>query len=257
MSNKLKKAPQSYRQRKYRQIPVADGMRSCLVQVRETDLQIMAPVDVAEAATHLLIQERNRLENYISHHREFLDALQPLADDPTAPVLVREMLKAGLAAGVGPMAAVAGVIAEQVGTGLLERQDCDEVVVENGGDIFLQRQKDCTVAIYAGESPLSYRIGIRLPVAMMPSGVCTSSGTVGHSLSAGKADSVTVVASSTALADAAATSLGNVVGKGGDIGRALELAAEISGLSGVVIVVGEELGAWGEIELVETGETLS
>jgi ApbE superfamily uncharacterized protein (UPF0280 family) len=113
------------------------------------------------------------------------------------------------------------------------------------------------VAIYAGESPLSYRIGIRLPAAMMPAGVCTSSGTVGHSLSAGKADSVTVVAASTALADAAATRIGNEVGNGCDIGRALELAAEISGLSGVVIVVGEELGAWGEIELVETGKTFS
>ena len=90
MSNKLKKDPRSYRRRKYRQIPVTEGMRSCLVQVRETDLQIMAPVDVIEAATHLLIQERNRLENYIAWHREFLEALQPLADDPTAPALFEE-----------------------------------------------------------------------------------------------------------------------------------------------------------------------
>jgi ApbE superfamily uncharacterized protein (UPF0280 family) len=217
----------------------------------------MAPVDVTEAATNLVIEARNSLENYICRHRVFLDALHPLDDDPSAPFLAREMLKVGMLAGVGPMAAVAGVIAEYVGRGLLERRDCDEVVVENGGDIFLQRRKDCTAAVFAGESPLSYRIGIRLPAGLMPVGVCTSSGTIGHSLSMGKADSVTVVAPSTALADATATRLGNEVGKSGDMGRALELAARIDGLSGVLIVVGEELGAWGEIELVETGSNFS
>jgi ApbE superfamily uncharacterized protein (UPF0280 family) len=257
MSNKRKKNPQSYRERKYRAIPSLEGLHPCQVKVRETDLQIMAPVDVADEATHLVIEARNSLESYISRHRDFLDALQPLVDDPTAPFLAREMIKAGMLAGVGPMAAVAGVIAEYVGRGLLERQDCDEIVVENGGDIFLQRQKDCTAAIYAGESPLSYRIGIRLPASLMPVGVCTSSGTIGHSLSMGKADSVTVVAPSTALADAAATRLGNEVSKSGDMGRALALAAKIDGLSGVLIVVGEELGAWGEVELVETGSSFS
>jgi ApbE superfamily uncharacterized protein (UPF0280 family) len=251
MSNKRKKAPQSYRQRKYRTIPALDGLRSYEVQVRETDLQIMAPVDVADVATHMVIQGRNMLESYISRQPGFLEALQPLADDPSAPPLVREMLRAGLIAGVGPMAAVAGVIAEYVGRGLLELEDCDEVVVENGGDIFLQREKDCTAAIYAGESSLSYRIGIRLPASLMPVGVCTSSGTIGHSFSMGKADSVTVVAPSTALADAAATRLANVVGKDGDIGRALDLAEKIVGLRGVIIVVGDELGAWGQVELVE------
>jgi ApbE superfamily uncharacterized protein (UPF0280 family) len=148
------------------------------------------------------------------------------------------------------MAAVAGVIAEYVGRGLLKRADCDEVVVENGGDIFMQRQKDCLAAIFAGESPLSYRVGIRIPARDMPLGICTSSGTVGHSLSLGQADSVTVIAHSTALADATATRLGNEVGRAGDLGPALKLAAEIPGLTGVVIVIGEELGAWGQVELV-------
>ena len=257
MANKRKKAPHSYREREYRTIPVTDGLLSYQVKVRETDLQIMAPIEVTEAATNLVIQARNSLESYISRQRNFLEALHPLADDPTAPFLVREMLKAGSSAGVGPMAAVAGVIAEYVGKGLMELEGCNEVVVENGGDIFLHRQKDSTVAIYAGESPLSYRIGIRLAAAKMPAGICTSSGTIGHSLSLGRADSVTVVAPSTALADAAATRLGNSVSKSGEMDQALELAENIDGLDGVLIVVGEELGAWGEIELVETGKTFS
>lgn len=251
MSGKRKKPPEAYRERTYRKILEPGTLRSSQVRVRETDLQILAPLDVTEAATHLVVQYRNQLENYLARHPGFLDALAPLADDFTAPPMVRAMLKAAIAAGVGPMAAVAGAIAESVGRGLLRLDGCDEVVVENGGDIFMRRHGDCIAAIYAGESPLSYRIGLRVMAQAMPIGICTSSGTVGHSLSLGRADSVTVTASATALADAAATRLGNEVGKGGDIGPALELAAKIPGLSGVVIVVGEELGAWGRIDLVK------
>lgn len=251
MVRKLKKSPESYRERKYRKIADPGGLRSCQVKIRETDLQIHASVDVRAEASHLLVQYRTQLENYIARCPGFVTALSPLEDDPTAVPLVREMLRAGQAADVGPMAAVAGVIAEYVGRGLLARSDCEEVVVENGGDIFMQRQNDCTVAIFAGESSLSYRVGIRILARDMPLGICTSSGTVGHSLSLGRADSVTVIAGSTALADAAATRLGNGVAKAGDIGPALKLAAKIPGLTGVVIVLGEELGAWGQVELVK------
>ncbi|MEN8134047.1 MAG: UPF0280 family protein [Thermodesulfobacteriota bacterium] len=251
MSRKRKNPPESYRDRKYRKIPETSGLQSCQVKVRETDLHILAPIDVAAEATHLIVQYRIQLENYLARSPAFSDSLTPLDDDPTGVPLVREMLRAGLAAGVGPMAAVAGVIAEYVGRDLLKINACDEVVVENGGDIFMQRRKDCIAAIFAGESPLSYRVGVRVPAESMPLGICTSSGTVGHSLSLGQADSVTVISPSTALADAAATKLGNEVGRGGDIGPALDVAATIPGLTGVVIVVGEELGAWGQVELVE------
>ena len=251
MIDNLKKDPESYREREYRKIVETIGLLSSNVIVKETDLHILAPVDVTETATHLTIQYRNQLENYLARLPAFIEALAPLEDDPTAPTMIREMLRAALVAGVGPMAAVAGVIAEYVGQELLARGDCGEIVVENGGDIFMKRRNDSTVAIFAGESPLSYKIGVRIPAKHMPSGICTSSGTVGHSLSHGRADSVTVISQATALADAAATRLGNEVGRAGDIGPALELAAKIPGLSGVVIVVGEELGAWGKIELVE------
>jgi len=251
LTGKRKKSPESYRIRKYRKIPDPRGLQSFHVKVRETDLQILAPLDVTNAATNLVVECRTQLENYLARCPSFIDTLSPLADDPTGVPLVREMLKAGQAAGVGPMAAVAGVIAEYVGRGLLQREGCSEVVVENGGDIFMARGQESSVAIYAGESPLSYRIGLRIPVEDMPIGICTSSGTVGHSLSLGQADSVTVVAPSTALADAAATRLGNEVGSGGDFSSALELAPRIGGLIGVVIVVGKKLGAWGKIELVK------
>jgi hypothetical protein len=253
MAGKPKKPPESYRHRSYRQHSGDPDLHACQVQVRETDLQILAPVEVRAAALHLVVQYRNQLENYLPRQPRFLEALVPLPDDPTAPPLVREMLQAGLATEVGPMAAVAGVIAEYIGRDLLKIPGCDEVVVENGGDIFISRKRDCTIAIFAGASQLSNRVGLKLRAGQMPCGICTSSATVGHSLSLGRADAVTVVAASAALADAAATRIGNTVKSKADLGRALEVAAAIPGLTGVVIIIGEELGAWGNLELVEVG----
>lgn len=253
MPGKRKKPPESYRHRAYRQQSGDPNLRACQVQVRETDLRILAPVEVREAALQLVIQYRNQLENYLPRQPRFLEALTPLPDDPTAPPLVREMLQVGLLADVGPMAAVAGVIAEYVGRDLLKIPACDEVVVENGGDLFVSRKQACTIAIFAGASRLSNRVGLKLTPAQMPCGACTSSATVGHSLSLGRADSVTVVAPSAALADAAATRIGNLVKSKTDLNHALAVAAAIPGVTGVVIIIGEELGAWGQIELVKIG----
>jgi len=243
MAGKRKKPPESYRHRSYRQQSGAPELHTCQVQVRETDLQILAPVAICSVALQLVIQYRNQLENYLPRHPHFLEALSPLPDDPTAPPLVRAMLQAGIITEVGPMAAVAGVIAEYVGRDLLKIPGCDEVVVENGGDIFLSRKQYCRIAIFAGASSLSNRVGLKIRSEQMPCGVCTSSATVGHSLSLGRADAVTVVAANTALADAAATRIGNTVKSKDDLARALEVAAAIPGLIGVVIIIGEELGA--------------
>ncbi len=207
-------------------------------------------------AQELALQYRLQIEKYIQQHPAFAHALSPLSPDALAPPIVKEMLAAGRSAGVGPMAAVAGVIAEYVGKGLLQ-SGCQEVVVENGGDIYISRNQDCVVAIFAGESSLSLMTGVKLAGNTMPIAVCTSSGTVGHSLSFGRADSVTVIAKSTALADAAATRLGNEVGRGSDGGgikRALEKSRKISGVLGVVVICGEKIGAVGDVELVSVSK---
>ena len=247
------KKPASYMQRAYRALPDPGNLFASFVGIQETDLHILADCDVTELAQKLVLQYRLQIEKYIRQHPEFATALLPLPVDPLAAPIVKEMLAAGRSAGVGPMAAVAGVIAEYVGRGLLQN-GCREVMVENGGDIYLSRTGDCTVAIFAGESPLSLQIGLRLAGPSLPLGVCTSSGTVGHSLSFGLADSVTVMAKSTALADAAATRLGNEVGRAsrGDIGikRALAKSRDIAGVLGVVVICGEKIGAVGDVELI-------
>ncbi len=243
------KDPRTYKERFYRQILDISQLLACECKVRETDLHILASQDVSSEAHHLVVQFRNHLERYISKHPQFLTALDPLPLDPLAPPIVKNMQKVAHASHVGPMAAVAGAIAEFVGLQLLV-SGVSEIIIENGGDIFIARQKDCRVLLFAGSSPLSNRIGIKVPFGKMPLGVCTSSGTVGHSLSFGRADAVTVVAKSTGLADAAATSICNKISDVSDIARGLDFGQKIPGILGILIVCGKNLGAWGEIELI-------
>ncbi|MBE0582886.1 MAG: UPF0280 family protein [Desulfofustis sp.] len=243
----------SYRQRTYRSLVDRSALIATQVRLRETDLQILAERDVTQPAGELVAGCRLQIESYIERHRDFAESLTPLPEDDLAPPLVRRMLAAAVLAGVGPMAAVAGAIAEYVGNGLVAA-GCKEVIVENGGDIFLRRSRPCTIAVFAGRSPLSYRVGLHLMAQVQPWGVCTSSGTIGHSLSLGLADSVTVVADSAAVADAAATRLGNEAGADCDpneaVSRVLAAAGQLPAIRGVLVICGEVMGAVGDIELV-------
>jgi len=187
------------------------------------------------------------LESYLTAHPGFLEALAPWPEDPFAPPVAREMLAAAAKVGVGPMAAVAGALAARVGQALAPLSP--EVIVENGGDIFIQVQQPATIALVAGKSPLSGRVGLKIDPAWGPLGVCTSSGTVGHSLSFGKADAACVIAANAAFADAAATALGNRVPDAAAIPAALEWAGTIPEILGAVVIVGEKLGVWGQVEL--------
>ncbi len=226
----------------------SSGLTETYLSIKETDLLILAEKDVKDIATRLVLQFRSQLENYIDSQPDFLTALVPLDMNILAPPIVKEMLAAGQQAGVGPMAAVAGAMAEYVGKELL-KSTTDEITVENGGDVFMYRKQESIASIYAGTSPLSYRVGIKIPGNLMPCGICTSSGTIGHSLSLGQADSVTVLASCTALADTAATRIGNEMKDKTNMNHALAIAQEIGDLHGVVIVQNEQLGVWGDIEL--------
>lgn len=249
-STEKKPSPLSYQKRDYRQTMQTEGLLASRISVCETDLFILADGEVQDAATRLVLQYRSQLEGYIARNPAFLRSLSPLPLDPTASPIVKAMLRAGIAADVGPMAAVAGTIAEFVGRDMLRSGLVTEIIIENGGDIFLSRKSDCTVAVYAGTSPLNNKIGIKIPQSLSPLGICTSSGTIGHSLSLGEADAVTVLAPSTPLADAAATRLGNEMKRQTDINHAITVAQSIQGLTGIVIVHGDQLGAWGQIELV-------
>ena len=254
-------SPLSYRDRNYRRRNLAPGLTAFSVRVEESDLYILSSTDVRQGeclARERLLYYRQQLERYIERRPEFLTSLAPIADDELAPSIVRDMLKAASVTGVGPMAAVAGAVAEYVGRDLLTAcgltDGGGEVVVENGGDLFLARSREMVVEIFAADSPHSGRVGVRLAVAAMPAGLCTSSATIGHSLSFGSADAATVLADSAALADAAATRLGNIIGPehGRDCGiaAALPQIIAIPGVSGALVIRGKLLGVAGMINLV-------
>jgi len=241
---------ESYQPRNYRHWVEGKDLVAFSVAEKQTDLYIRAASNLAKKARRAMLKYRGQLESYIERNPSFQSSLEPVTVPGNAPAIVITMAEAGQKCGVGPMASVAGAMAEKVGRELLEFTP--EIIVENGGDIFLKALKKRVVGIYAGQSPLTGRIGLEIRPEDTPLGVCASSGTVGHSLSLGRADAVVVVAESAALADAAATAIGNKVGKPGDINKALEFARGIDGLRGVVILIGGDIGVWGEVKLCET-----
>jgi ApbE superfamily uncharacterized protein (UPF0280 family) len=243
----------TYQKKKYRSLLLGSHLTSFQVQVKETDLYLRATRDLSENARQSVLRHRYQMESYILARPDFLLSLTPVPADEFAPPIVSRMIRAGQAAGVGPMAAVAGAMAEAVGEDLLE--ECPEVMVENGGDIFLACARETRVGIFAGSSPLSLRLALAVPPAGHPWGVCTSSGTVGPSLSFGRADAVCILSPSASLADAAATAVGNLVSTPGDLEEGLQRAKAIEGVSGAVIILGEKLAVWGEIELTEIKKT--
>ena len=230
----------------YRQAVASDDLVAARVRVRETDVLVSAAVDLGERADVLVHRFRRQIEDYIAAHPNFTAALVPLEPDPAAPPVVGAMMAAAAAAGVGPMAAVAGAIAQFVGIELLP---CSrDVIVENGGDIFLRSEVPREVLLLVEDSEFE-GLRIAVPPSPEPFGIGTSSGTTGPSLSLGGADAVMAVAPSAALADAAATAVANVVKGPGDLTDGVARARQI-GVDGVVVVTGGRMAAWGRIELV-------
>jgi ApbE superfamily uncharacterized protein (UPF0280 family) len=236
-----------FQARAYRQWAKDSRWSSFRVVVKETDLMVYAERQLESITRDLVLRQRGYLEGYIRQYPMFAETLRPWICPLPAPQIVRAMAEAGQKAGVGPMAAVAGAMAEFVGRELLTYSS--QVIVENGGDIFMKCDQPATIGLFAGPSPLSQRIVLRIDATAGPKAVCTSSGTVGHSLSLGKADAVCIIADSGALADAAATAIGNRVHTGRDIHGAVSLARSISGVKGVILIIGKQMGIWGEVEL--------
>jgi len=233
----------------YRAWASGKGLCAFEVVVGETDLQIFADRPMEAEADAAIRRVRRDIELYAATHEGFLRSLEPLRAEPGAPSAVRKMCEAAACYGVGPMAAVAGVVAECVGRDLLERSD--HVIVENGGDIFFKVDRPPVFGLYAGpHSPFTGSVRFA-PRDMTAGSVCTSSGSVGHSHSFGRADAVTVAAPSAALADAAATAIGNAVRTPEDVQRAIEIEQERDLLAGGLIAIGKTLGAWGAVEIIE------
>jgi ApbE superfamily uncharacterized protein (UPF0280 family) len=242
-----------YQPRTYRNWVKNQDLVTFNVIVEETDCYISAVTNLESKARKLVLKYRAILKKYISAHPLFLTTLEPFPVAKDAPSIVKAMAEAGEKASVGPMAAVAGAVAQFVGEDLVKFSP--ELIIENGGDIYLKSTRKRLIGIFAGQSPLSGKTGLEIEGKDTPLGISTSSGTVGHSLSFGKADAVVILADDAVLADAAATAVGNLVLAVRDIPRGLERAKSIPGIRGALIIKDEELGAWGKIKLRPTDFT--
>jgi ApbE superfamily uncharacterized protein (UPF0280 family) len=237
-----------YEERKYREWIRHDDLVAVRVVEEETDLLVSGDIGLSAAAAEAIAKYRKQIKVYIVRDRKFQSALEPVEVEEDAPEIIKEMAEAARIAGVGPMASVAGAVAERVGRDLLGLSQ--QIIVENGGDIFIKTSSKRLLGIYAGSSPFTGKLALRIDPDQTPLGICTSSGTVGHSLSFGRADAVVVLSEWTALADAAATATGNLVKAGEDVQKAVDFARAIEGVEGVVVIVGKKIGAWGKIEIV-------
>lgn len=226
----------------------ASGETSFQVTVEESDLRVTARRDISEEAGSFLTTLRGGLKNYILLHTEFAASLAPLPDDPSAPPLASAMIAAGRACGVGPMAAVAGAIAQAVADRFAP--ESPDVLVENGGDIYMHSTRERLVALLA-EPVKGANLALRLAKGDFPVALCTSSATIGHSRSFGSADMVTVKARSGAFADAAATALCNLAKSPDHLPLVLDRARDLApaGLLGVFAQAGGRIGVWGDMEL--------
>jgi hypothetical protein len=205
--------------------------------------------EIAEMAQKEVVNLRKQLEHHISHHPEFKTSLTPVTSVPGVPDVALEMIISGIRTHTGPMASVAGMFAYQVGEKIRHHFKVKELVIENGGDYYIFLKEDLLMTVYAGTSPLSEKIGVIVPSKETPCGICTSSGTVGPSLSFGKADAVMVACYSPILADGWATSLANRVKSPSDIETVLKYSEQFPEILSLVIICEDKTGIRGNFEV--------
>jgi len=242
-----------FEERTYRRLFTQKDMIHFQVAYKETDLDIGIPrvkfkPEMLTRAEAIIRHYRRELEIYIERDPSFARALVPCNTLRDAPPIAREMAAAARLAGVGPMAAVAGAVAQYLAKDLVGTKE--EIIIENGGDIYINTFRSRNIGIFAGSSTFSQRLALRIDPELGPLGICTSSGTVGPSLSFGRADAAVIMATSAILADAVATAVGNAVQKTTDVEKAAHIATKIPGVLGAVIIAGNKLAAWGKINLV-------
>ncbi len=219
-------------------------------QLKQTIVSIIAQeAEHAEAAKEAIREQRKLLEDFIANDPFFMLTLEPydlLAEN--APEIVKTMVDAAAAFGIGPMSAVAGTIAGFALDAMIE-SGAAYAIVDNGGDVALVNDRPVYMGVYAGSSPIS-NLALEIPPRAVPLGICTSSGTVGPSISFGCADAALVISKDVTLADAAATALGNAVVDDSSLEDCFR-AVDRPGVEGALVIRGKELALWGELPKIE------
>jgi len=236
----------NYQERFYRELHKSNF---CLeVSYRESDIYLSCDKPLDEKVVKSLIKKYyDDIASYIRSYPNFLTSLTPWEEDSFAPSIVKDMIAASKVSGIGPFSCVAGGISWYVGRDLLKY--CNELILENGGDLFLKINEDKRVGIYLGESFSPNFITVKIKKKEFPFGIASSSSCFGHSLNFGRADLVTVIALDSLLADSFATAFSNKIKRIGDIKKVISEAKEYSFIKAVVVAFEGRIAVWGEVEL--------
>ena len=239
-----------YTERSYRSRFSDDGRRWFCVKFLESDLWIGVDsgsyrASMEEDVYTFLVDLRRQMDAYLLMDPQYKSALTPYDAGLEAPNILKEMSRVSHKTGIGPMSAVAGAVAKHVADFLGTK----EVIVENGGDIYAKATSDMDISVFAGQSPLSEKVGLHIPAAAFPCGICTSSGTVGPSLSLGRADAMMIVCQDVLLADSYATAMANRIQSVNDLQPVIESIQAIPEILGALAVKDDKLAVCGLYEL--------
>lgn len=243
-----------YVNRTYRRHFRQDRWTYVEVTYKETDLCIGVSKnswhpDIRTYAEQFIRELRMEMDHWILRNPAYAHALKPWAAGPAAPVIFQEMSEVAHLSGIGPMSAVAGAVAQKTGEALKTKFGLPEIMVENGGDIYADIQEDMDIAVFAGTSPLSEKVGLHLEAGYSPFGICTSSGTVGPSLSFGKADAVMIICRDAKLADTYATAFANLIRTPEDVSSCIEKIREHQDIMAAIAIKDDKIGICGQFEL--------
>ena len=243
-----------YTERSYRSRFSDDGRRWFCVKFLESDLWIGVDSGSYRASMEdkvyaFLVDLRRQMDAYLLMDPQYKAALKPYDAGLEAPVILKEMSRISHKTGIGPMSAVAGAVALRVADFLKEKFGTEEVIVENGGDIYAKATSDMDISVFAGQSPLSEKVGLHIPAAAFPCGICTSSGTIGPSLSLGRADAMMIVCQDVLLADSYATAMANRIKTVNDLQPVIEQIQNIPEILGALAVKDDKLAVCGLYEL--------
>lgn len=243
-----------YKERTYRERFSSQNRRSFSVKYKETDLWIGVDSDsyspfMQDEALSIIVKLRNLMDAYLMIDADYKSALVPYMPQSPAPQIFHDMAAVCQRTNIGPMSAVAGAVARHTALELKKKFPYKEILVENGGDIYLDIKEDIDISVFAGESPLSDRVGLHIPATYSPVGVCTSSGTVGPSLSLGKADAVMIVCKDVLLADSYATAMANRVKNVDDIEPVIDYISSRSDILGALVIKDDKMAVTGCFEL--------
>lgn len=243
-----------FNERFYRNFDSNERFEIFSVSYKETDLWIA--IDKKSYSDKInnyifarIIHYRSEIDNFVQNHNDFITSLKPVCIKDSMPQIVSEMIEASNKANIGPMSAVAGAFSQFIANDIIKEFNVNEIIIENGGDIFLKLSKSVTLSVFAGNSVLSGKIGVKINPEDTPVGVCTSAGTVGPSLSFGKADAVMIICKNTLLADSYATAFANFIKTKDCIKSQIEITKTVDEILSAIIIKDDIVGISGRFDV--------